>query len=584
MKGSILRAVGLAVFAALVCVVCDNSVGESPNPKGAADEFMGQVTGRPTHTISTGATPYGGGTVSRSPNREVYASGVNVTVTASASSGYRFTGWSDNGSTANPRTVTINSNLSLTASFKRLYTLTTSASPYSGGSISRNPGAADGFYVDGDQVTVTATSNTGYRFTKWSDGSTTNPRTVTINGNLSLTASFIRVYTVTFNANGAAGTTPPAMTADSGSSITLPGSDMSKTGHSFGGWNTSSSGTGSNYTAGSYFPVNGNITLYAQWDRVYTVTYSTNGGNGATPGPETVYAGRSVTLPSGGGLSRSCHTFGGWNTSSSGTGANYSAGLSYTPDGEVTLYAKWNIITYTVTFDYNGGSGTIAANPMTVNCGSGITLPGNATRAGYTFGGWNTSSSGTGFNYTAGSSYTPDGSITLYAVWTRVYTVTFSANGGSGTTPVALTAAAGNSVTLPYGSGLSRSCHTFGGWNTGSSGTGTNYSANSPYTPASDVTLYARWDIITYTVTFDNNGGDGTIAANPMTVSCGSGITLPAGTGLSRTGYTFGGWNTNINGTGINYPAGESYPPAGNVTLYAKWNADPVNPGGESAP
>ena len=74
-----------------------------------------------------------------------------------------------------------------------------------------------------------------------------------------------------------------------------------------------------------------------------------------------------------------------------------------------------------------------------------------------------------------------------------------------------------------------------------------------------------------YTVTFNANGGSGTV--QPMSANSGSCITLPNGIVLSRTGYTFGGWNTNSAGTGTTYNAGASYTVTGNVTLYAKWNS-----------
>jgi len=74
----------------------------------------------------------------------------------------------------------------------------------------------------------------------------------------------------------------------------------------------------------------------------YTVTFNANGGSGTIPGAQTVIAGSSITIPGQGGLEREGYEFGGWNVSSSGTGANYSAGSSYTPAGSITLYAKWN--------------------------------------------------------------------------------------------------------------------------------------------------------------------------------------------------------------------------------------------------
>ena len=75
----------------------------------------------------------------------------------------------------------------------------------------------------------------------------------------------------------------------------------------------------------------------------------------------------------------------------------------------------------------------------------------------------------------------------------------------------------------------------------------------------------------TYTVSFDTNGGYGWISNNPITVTAGSGITLPDGSGLYRDGYSFGGWNTDRDGWGESYYAGAWYTVYGNDTLYAMW-------------
>jgi len=73
---------------------------------------------------------------------------------------------------------------------------------------------------------------------------------------------------------------------------------------------------------------------------------------------------------------------------------------------------------YTVIFNANGGNG-LTPVPLTVDTGSAIILPnqGDLTKDGYNFDGWNTDNSGVGANYSAGSSYTPTGSVTLYAKW-----------------------------------------------------------------------------------------------------------------------------------------------------------------------
>jgi len=73
----------------------------------------------------------------------------------------------------------------------------------------------------------------------------------------------------------------------------------------------------------------------------YSVSFYANGGEGTTPSRQAVSAGSSITLPSGSGLTKSGYTFDGWNTKNDGSGDNYSAGSSYTPDGSITLYAMW---------------------------------------------------------------------------------------------------------------------------------------------------------------------------------------------------------------------------------------------------
>jgi len=150
----------------------------------------------------------------------------------------------------------------------------------------------------------------------------------------------------------------------------------------------------------------------------YTVTFNVNGGSGTAPAAQTVSPGSAIaTLPSGTGLSKPNGYFGGWNTMPDGTGDNYSAGSSFKPTANITLYARW-ISGYMVTFNVNGGNGTAPA-ARTVNIGSAVTLPSGSgfSQSGSFFGGWNTKADGTGTNYNSGASYTPTAHITLYAKW-----------------------------------------------------------------------------------------------------------------------------------------------------------------------
>jgi uncharacterized repeat protein (TIGR02543 family) len=300
----------------------------------------------------------------------------------------------------------------------------------------------------------------------------------------------------------------------------------------------------------------GNITLYAKWTPVCTVTFESNGGS-AVPG-KTVASGGRVPEPSP-APSRTYYTFGGWYKEAGFvTLWNFSTD---TVSGPTTLYAKWNIIVYTITYNANGGTGTTPSS-QAVNAGTSITLESGSglSRTGYTFGGWNTNSSGTGTNYGAGSSYSPTVSITLYAKWNPItYTVTYNADGGSPAPASPATVNQGSTVTAP--SAMTKTGYDFDGWYTDSAKT---ILAVFPITVTSSITLYAKWNIKTYTVTYNADGGSP--APTGGTVNYEAVISQPAP--MTKIGHTFGGWFTNSGKT-----TAASFPitVTGNVELYAKW-------------
>src|SRR5439155_4005200 len=130
------------------------------------------------------------GTVSKNPDQATYAPGSTVTLTATPATGYAFSNWSGDASgTTNPLTVTVAANKSITANFVG-YQVTVAIAPPSSGTVSKNPDQAT--YAPGSTVTLTATPATGYAFSNWSgDASgTTNPLTVTMAANKSITANF----------------------------------------------------------------------------------------------------------------------------------------------------------------------------------------------------------------------------------------------------------------------------------------------------------------------------------------------------------------------------------------------------------
>jgi uncharacterized repeat protein (TIGR02543 family)/LPXTG-motif cell wall-anchored protein len=142
------------------------------------------------------------------------------------------------------------------------------------------------------------------------------------------------------------------------------------------------------------------------------VEFNSNGA-GAQGTMET-QVGSSATALRTNSFTRTGYTFGGWATAANGSGTSYANSASFPFSASSTLYAQWNPISYTVSYDSQGGSNV---SDGTYATGSSITLPTAPTRSGYTFAGWFAASTG---GTALGNSYSPPGTgnITLYAQWT----------------------------------------------------------------------------------------------------------------------------------------------------------------------
>ncbi|MEE8724665.1 MAG: InlB B-repeat-containing protein, partial [Bifidobacterium crudilactis] len=335
--------------------------------------------------------------------------------------------------------------------------------------------------------------------------------------------------------------------------------------YSFAGWYTASNFSGSAVTA---IPVGstGDKTYYAKW--TYQVSYDGNSNtSGSVPSQSVATVkGAAVTLASNSGsLARTGYTFDGWNTNAAGTGTSYAVSSSQTFAGNTTLYAKWKIATYNITYELNGGTNH-ASNPATYTVESlPLTLQ-NPTLSGFTFAGWYTEA---GFvtkvtSIPVGST----GAKKFYAKWT--YQVTYNANSAtSGSVPAKSAATVkGAAVTLATNTGnLARTGYVFAGWNSNAAGTGTSYAVSSSQTFAGNTTVYARW-VTEYAITYELNGVSVT-NPNPTAYSEAS---LPVAlSGLSNTtAYTFAGWYESSSFTGsavTSIPVGST----GAKTFYAKW-------------
>jgi uncharacterized delta-60 repeat protein/uncharacterized repeat protein (TIGR02543 family) len=208
--------------------------------------------------------------------------------------------------------------------------------------------------------------------------------------------------------------------------------------------------------------------------------------------------------------------------------------------------------------------------------------PYNLSKAGRSFTGWNSQADGNGLNFVQGETFFIGSfDVILYARWSDAlsFTVTYNGNGAyTGVAPLDTTTyEPGMRVLIPGNAGrLYFPGFSFSGWNTKSDGTGVTYTQGQYMTMGScDVILYARWTTaLTYVVTYDANNADtGSVPVDSTNYESGRSVTVMGNTGnLRRVGYSFSGWNTKADGSGINCLPGQSFFIGGeNVVLYARW-------------
>lgn len=184
---------------------------------------------------------------------------------------------------------------------------------------------------------------------------------------------------------------------------------ISKTGYTFSGWYTASSG-GSRVYSGSSMTNKSDHILYAQWTKnKYTLYFNANGGTCNTSSKTVYYDDTYGTLPT---ATKNGYSFSGWYTSSSGGSKVYSS--TKMGAGSKTLYARWQENTYKLTFDANGGECSTSYKYVAYNQTYG-TLP-YPTRAGYQFLGWYDSLTG-GIKITSTSYMNTMRDHKLYAQW-----------------------------------------------------------------------------------------------------------------------------------------------------------------------
>ena len=514
----------------------------------------------------------------------------------------------------------------------------------------------------------------GYTFNYWyKDGETTphNFNALLTTGTLTLNADWsINQYTITFNSNG--GSAVPSIVQDYDSTVTEP-NKPTKSGYVFAGWYKDALLT----EAYEFSTMGLDTTLYAKWIESITVSFNVDGElyeQLATPGetftPPTApeisgmqfagwYEDEWLTIPynfgivpstdvhiypaydyiyyqinyvvNGGELhpesytkytydwapylddaEREGYTFEGWFDHPEMTGEP----LTKIPDGlmeDITLYAKWTINQYTITFDSNEGSTVLA---IVKDYGSIVTEPVEPTRFGHIFDGWYSD-----IEFTEVYEFTTMGlDTTVYAKWIKLLIVSYDANGepftsfanpGEPFTPPTAPEISGMQfagwyedewLTIPYNHTLirnedfdiypaydyiyyqinyvvsggelhpesytkytydwapylddaEREGYTFEGWFDHPEMTGEPLT-KIPDGLMEDITLYAKWTINQYTIIFDSKGGS---EVAPITQDYASTVSAPIAP--TREGYTFAGWDSEVPQT----------MPAESFTLNATW-------------
>ena len=270
--------------------------------------------------------------------------------------------------------------------------------------------------------------------------------------------------TVTFDKNGSAEYPVegemPSQTVNAKTDTALNANTFTREGYSFTGWNTAADGTGDSYADGATVNLTENTTLYAQWTQDPVITFDANGGEG-TMGTQTVKPNGATALTAN-TFTRADYDFAGWNTEADGTGKDYADGDAITTSENVTLYAQWTLHKYHVRWlNWDGsvlqeGDYTIKD---TVSYDGGIPERPEDDDCTYKFKGWDP------FDGDAPTDIHKDTDYTAQFNKLKKLTVTFDANGGSGTMePVKIAnGASGRRYTLPECT-FTREGYDFAGW------------------------------------------------------------------------------------------------------------------------
>ena len=524
--------------------------------------------------------------------------------------GYRFDGWytAPNGGNKYDFNTPLTGNVTVYAHWVgNGYTVRFAGNGATGGGT---PDQAFQYNI-GQNLRRNGFTRDGYTFTGWKradnqqaygDGQWVTNLTTQPNGIVTMVAQWsANEAHIRYNPNPPAGKTTggngtPNWDGHTGDTPAIGGNGWTIDGYTFAGWTTSPDGSGARYAPGASWTANGTLTLYAQWTPGEAgLTYDGNGATGGKTDPQNGVTDQKVNVRQN-GFTRDGYTFVRWDTQADCRGKAVNPGDKWTLQGSSTLYACWAGVAQTLTYHGNGATGGNTA-AQSGHTGDELTTNANGfTRDGYTFVRWDTAKDGSGIAYGEGKNgvgrYTmkPAGND-LYAIWkANPATIQYRNDwpNTTGSTPDT-TGNTGQDVTIAQ-NGFTRPGYTFTGW-ARDRRTNPSLQPGGRYTlTPGTTTLWAQWKADPAHLIYNSNSGstsqtrrtDGvvdqtlTVIANPFT----------------RTGYTFTGWNTQADGRGRTYTAGNGFRlvadpksnPVNTSVLYAQWRINRVtlkfNPNG----
>lgn len=430
------------------------------------------------------------------------------------------------------------------------------------------------------------TPPTGKIFDKWDAGITGKQNdTIIVDNDLIIKAIWKNVQAeITFDPGDGTGTMDTVY-VDKHSKYTLPAcSFTAPESKIFDKWEWETSNTGQ---PGEKIAVDTNLIIKAIWKNTesgkLTISFTTGDEGTGSMASTQVEPNATFTLPPCGFKPNTGKTFDGWKIDESTT---KQPGETITVTNTLTIIALWKNVNYTIRFNANNGQASTSEQTLDYFVETELT-PNAFTKKGYTFNSWNTRLNGTGIKYAdkqtvKGLTEQNNDTINLYAQWTaNRYTIVFDGN-NSNLGPTMETMNVEYDVTQKLNiNTYSRKGYKFSGWNLQTDGNGTPFDDHAEIKNLSDVnldtiTLYAQWSPNHFTITFNANGGTGSMNDLQFVYDIAQDISA---NGFNKTGYTFNGWNTEKFATGTNYTNKQNVvnltdEDGKTITLFAQWKAN----------